>query len=228
MKLLLIEDEVLLGRLIVSGLEAAHYQVEWRRDGQSGYDAAIETDYAVILLDLMLPLLDGWTICRRLRDRRNITPILMLTALDEIDERVRGLEMGADDYLPKPFDFSELKARVAALIRRNRIQRRRILRIADLEIDTDSQTVLRGTKTVALAPREYELLEMLASHEGQVVSREAIHALWRDTDIASNTLDVHIASLRRKIDIGRTDAMRLIQTVHRRGYLLRDPETQPS
>lgn len=223
-RLLLIEDEALLARLIVQGLEMARYEVDWCANGAEGFTRACEGGYAVILLDLMLPGLDGWSICRRLRDRRDTTPILMLTALEEVEERVRGLEMGADDYLPKPFAFDELKARVAALIRRDRAQRRRRLRIADLEIDTQAREVTRAGKTLFLTPREYDLLEALAGREGYVVSREAVLALWGDNESGSNTVDVHLAALRRKIDANRSEAKKLIHTVHRRGYTLRDPD----
>ena len=212
----------MLGRLVSQGLELSRYQVDWCQNGNDGYAKACEGGYAVILLDLMLPGIDGWTICRRLRDRRDTTPILMLTALDEVEERVRGLNTGADDYLPKPFAFEELQARVAALIRRGRIQRRRKIKVADLEIDTESQEVTRAGKPLSLTPREYDLLVVLAGREGHIVSREAILGAWGDHDTASNTVDVHIAALRRKVDADRTEEQKLIHTVHRRGYILRD------
>lgn len=215
----------MLGRLVSQGLELARYQVDWCQNGQVGYEKALDGGYAVILLDLMLPGLDGWSICRRLRDRRDTTPILMLTALDEVDERVRGLNTGADDYLPKPFAFEELQARVAVLIRRNQVQRRRRIKVADLEIDTESQEVMRGGKALSLTPREYELLVTLAGREGHIVSREAILSAWGDYDTASNTVDVHIAALRRKVDADRPDDQKLIHTVHRRGYVLRESTT---
>jgi DNA-binding response OmpR family regulator len=178
------------------------------------------------LLDLMLPGMDGWSICRRLRDRKSKTPILMLTALGEVDERVRGLEMGADDYLPKPFAFPELRARVAALMRRERTHRRRVIKIDDIEIDTQTRDVQRDGKRISLTPREYELLEALATHEDQVVSREMIlERVWADADYSvSNTVDVHIGTLRKKIDGGRETP--LIHTIHRRGYLIRRSEPE--
>lgn len=227
-RLLLIEDEAPLGRLVVSGLELAGYSVDWCKTGTDGYEKAKTNEYAAILLDLMLPGMDGWTVCRRLRDRRLTTPILMLTALDEIDERVRGLEMGADDYLPKPFAFDELKARIAALIRRsqNQGQRRRRLRIADLEIDTEKREAKRSDMILSLTPREYDLLEKLARREGYAVTREEILTGWGDGMASLNTVDVHIAALRRKVDANRPAEERLIQTVHRRGYALRSPQTE--
>lgn len=225
MKILLIEDEAPLAEVVKMGLESAHYTVDWHENGREGFEAACENSYDLILLDLMLPGMDGWSICRRLRDRRTKTPILMMTALSEVEERVRGLDMGADDYLPKPFAFPELRARVAALLRREGAHRRRMLRIDDLEIDTQTRDVLRGGRRVNLTPREYELLEALASREGQVVSREMIlERIWMDSETASNTVDVHIGTLRKKIDSGR--AVPLIHTIHRRGYLLRLPEPE--
>ena len=227
MRVLLIEDEIPLGRLVSQGLELAGYSVTWCRDGLDGFERACEGGWAVILLDLMLPGMDGWGVCRRLRDRRNTTPILMLTALDEIEERVKGLNLGADDYLPKPFAFEELQARVAALLRRERLQRRRHIKVADIEIDTEAQEATRGGQPLALTPREYELLATLASREGHVITREAILAAWGDPDSASNTVDVHVAALRRKIDGGREENQKLIHTVHRRGYILREPSPVP-
>jgi DNA-binding response OmpR family regulator len=222
-RILLIEDEAPLAGVVKMGLENSHYTVDWFENGREGYEAAVETPYDLILLDLMLPGLDGWSICRKLRDRRSTTPILMMTALGDVDERVRGLDMGADDYLPKPFAFPELRARVAALLRRERTHRRRVLRIDDLEIDTEAREVKRAGRPVNLTPREYELLEGLATREGQVVSREMIlERIWIDADTVSNTVDVHIGTLRKKIDGGR--AVPLIHTIHRRGYVLRSPD----
>lgn len=223
MRILLIEDEIGLAEVVKMGLESAHFTVDWFENGREGYEAACDTTYDVILLDLMLPGLDGWSICRKLRDRRCTTPILMMTALGEVDERVRGLDLGADDYLPKPFAFPELRARVSALLRRERAHRRRTLRIEDLEIDTETRDVFRAGKRVNLTPREYDLLEALATREDQVVSREMIlERIWMDAEAVSNTVDVHIGTLRKKIDSGRPEP--LIHTVHRRGYVLRRPE----
>src|SRR5919198_565395 len=144
MKILLIEDEPGIAAVIKQGLEEAHYTVEVAEDGSTGLDMALHGAYSLIILDLMLPGIDGWQVCQRLRTRRNPVPILMLTARSTLDDRVRGLEMGADDYLPKPFAFRELKARVQALLRRDRVHKGRILSIADLEIDTGIQRVTRA------------------------------------------------------------------------------------
>lgn len=221
-RILIVEDEAPLAKMVALGLQKDGYTVETAPDGITGLQMALDHPYDLILLDLMLPGLDGWGVCRRLRDRRSPVPILMLTARDEVEDRVKGLETGADDYLPKPFAFAELRARIAALLRRERLQRRRVLQVADLRIDTQAKQVSRDGQPVSLTPKEYELLEILAGREGQVVERDALMArLWPEADTVSNSLEVHVAALRRKIESGR-DA-RLIHTVHRRGYVLRTP-----
>jgi DNA-binding response OmpR family regulator len=225
MKILLIEDEPEIAAVIQQGLEEARYMVDVAHEGTTGLELALRGGYALILLDLMLPGIDGWQICQRLRARRNTVPILMLTARDAVDDRVRGLEMGADDYLPKPFVFRELKARVSALLRRDRIQKSRVLRIVDLEIDTETERVTRAGEEILLTQREYLLLEALATREGQVLTREMIQQqVWRDDESYSNTVDVHISSLRKKIDTDQD--VKLIHTVHRRGYMLREPRSE--
>ncbi|HEX5323048.1 MAG TPA: response regulator transcription factor, partial [Capsulimonadaceae bacterium] len=172
--------------------------------------------------DVMLPGMDGFRICEELRERGVASPILMLTARDAVRDRVHGLQIGADDYLPKPFDFAELVARVQALLRRDRLHKTRQIKIADLEIDTRARRVMRGGQEVALTPREYALLEALASHEAQVLTREVIQErVWLDEESSSNTVDVYIGSLRKKIDAGHE--VKLIQTVHGVGYTLKAP-----
>jgi DNA-binding response OmpR family regulator len=198
MNILLIEDEPGIAAVIKQGLEEARYTVDVAHDGVTGLDLALNGSYALLI------------------------PILMLTARDAVDDRVRGLEMGADDYLPKPFAFRELRARVRALVRRDRIHKGRILRIADLEIDTGSQRVTRAGQEILLTQREYLLLEALATREGQVLTRELIQQqVWRDDESYSNTVDVHISALRKKIDTGKD--VKLIHTVHGRGYMVRGP-----
>jgi two-component system copper resistance phosphate regulon response regulator CusR len=224
MRILLIEDESALGAVIRQGLEAARYSVEWARDGNEGMRLAQRAEHDLIVLDLMLPGKDGWSICEDLRSRKVRTPILMLTAKGEVGDRVRGLEMGADDYLTKPFAFPELRARVQALLRRDRTNKARVVRIADLEIDTHTRRVERGGREIALTPREYSLLEALALAEGETVSREVIQErVWAASDRYSNTVEVYIHSLRRKVD--QPGQPKLIQTVHRYGYTLRPPDT---
>lgn len=221
MRILLVEDEEELGLIVRQGLEAARLSVEWVKDGITGLERARGGEHELIVLDVMLPGRDGWSICEELRSRRIRTPILMLTARGEVQARVRGLELGADDFLPKPFDFQELRARVRALLRRGKTHRSRVIRIADLIIDTESCRVERGGRQIPLTPREYSLLEALAVQEGDVLSRETIQErVWGDSDSYSNTVEVHIAALRRKID--GDQRTRLIHTVHRYGYTLRE------
>jgi DNA-binding response OmpR family regulator len=223
--ILLIEDDEVIAELVQMGLEEARFTVEVARDGISGLARALEGEYALIILDLMLPGQDGWSICAALRSRRRPVPILMLTARDAVEDRVRGLEAGADDYLPKPFDFTELRARVRALLRRDKVNRARVIRIADLEIDTGSSQVRRAGQEIRLTPREYTLLEALAANEGRVLTRELIQErVWLDEESYPHTVNVHINALRRKIDADHE--VKLIHTVHGMGYTLRGPETE--
>jgi DNA-binding response OmpR family regulator len=228
MKILLIEDDVAIRDVVKRGLEEdKRYTVETADDGEAGLHRARSEDYALIILDLMLPRVDGWRICEDLRARRINTPILMLTARADVSERVRGLEIGADDYLPKPFDFDELLARVRALIRRDKQSKSRVMRIADLEIDTLAQKVTVGGVEVSMTRREYTLIEALARNEGRALSRDAIESrLWGEDSSFSNTVDVYISRLRKKIDSGRLS--KLIHTVHGFGYMLKRPDSEES
>ncbi len=227
MKILLIEDEISIATVIRKGLEK-HYAVEVAHDGLTGLKRATEESFGLIVLDVMLPGLDGWSVCEALRLRRNRTPILMLTACDAIPDRVRGLDMGADDYLAKPFAFAELLARVRAQMRRDGLNRARVIYVRDIAIDTTARRVTRDGVEVNLTPREFSLLEALAIREGQVMTREVIlERVWMDEGATgSNTVDVYINLLRRKIDAGATP--RLIQTVHGVGYVLRRPDETSS
>ncbi len=220
-KLLVVEDDEALSDVIKQGLEEAHYTVDVARDGELGLRMALDNAYAAIVLDVMLPKRDGWGVCQALRARRDSTPILMLTARDAVSDKIRGLEAGADDYLPKPFDFAELIARVRALVRRDAVHKGRVLRVADLELDTKQRTLTRAGQPVALTPREYDLLEALLTREGQTLTREIImERVWVDEGLP-NSVDVYVGMLRRKIDSGRTE--KLIHTVHGLGYTLRRP-----
>ena len=195
--------------------------------GRTGLQMAQEGEYALLLLDIMLPGLDGWRICEELRAKRIQTPILMLTARDAVPDRVRGLELGADDYLPKPFDFTELLARIRALLRREKPYKARVMHIGDLMINTASHQVMRGEEEIHLTQREYTLLEALARHEGHVVSRETIqYRVWNDELSTSNTAEVYIGLLRKKIDTNRE--VKLIHTIHGEGYMLRAPALEES
>lgn len=219
-KILVVEDEDAIASVLVRGLEEAGYAVTVASDGKTGLELAQARPYHLIILDLMLPGLNGMQVCRELREGRNPVPILMLTARDAVDDRVKGLETGADDYLPKPFEFKELLARVRALLRRDKLHKTRHIAVADLEIDTAAHRVSRAGKEVHLSPREYDLLEALASQEGRVLTREMIQdRVWMSEDAFSNTVDVYIGLLRKKVDAGHD--RKLIRTVHGVGYSLR-------
>ena len=220
MKVLVVEDEAGIARMLKQGLEEANYVVDVAADGETGLQMALDNSYHLILLDVMLPRRDGWSVCEELRSRRNKTPILMLTARDAVNDPVRGLDSGADDYLPKPFDFQELLARVRALLRRDRIHKTKVIRIADLEIDTAQRQVKRAGREIVLTNREFELLEALAANEGKVLTREAIQErVWMNEESFSNTVNVYVGMLRKKVDAGHD--VKLIQTVHGVGYTLR-------
>lgn len=225
MKLLLVEDEPAISAVVRQGLEEAKYEVDVADDGARGLALASENYYSLILLDVMLPKMDGWQVCQELRARKVRVPIIMLTARDSVEDRVKGLDIGADDYLPKPFEFDELLARIRALLRRDKVNKSRVIRVADLEIDTGSHIVKRDGKEIQLTRREYTLLEALAAREGQVLTRELIQErVWMDEHSYSNTVDVYIGALRKKIDAGFEP--KLIHTVHGLGYTLRRMEEE--
>jgi two-component system copper resistance phosphate regulon response regulator CusR len=222
MHILLIEDDEAIREVIQRGLQEERYEVDVAADGATGLRMALAEKHALILLDIMLPGVDGWQICEELRRRRITTPILMLTARDAVRDRVRGLDTGADDYLTKPFDFTELLARLRALLRRENAYKGRVLQIAHLEIDMGARQVMCAGEEVTLTPREYALLEALARHEGHVVSREVIrYQVWNNDECSSNTVDVHIGILRKKIDANHP--VKLIHTIHGLGYMLKRP-----
>lgn len=222
MKILVIEDDEFIAEAVAQGLGMAGHAAEIASDGDQGYAMARDGEYDVLIIDIMLPGKDGFEITEMLRRRKQSTPILMLTARDAVDDRVHGLDSGADDYLSKPFEFPELLARVRALYRRDKTHRIRVVKIGDLEVDTAARHVTRGGREILLTPREYTLLEALAMREGAVVSREFIQErVWMDDESYSNTVDVCIAQLRKKVDAD-SDA-KLIQTVHRVGYMITAP-----
>lgn len=220
MKLLVIEDDLEIASAIREGLEDAGFVVQVVRDGERGLRVALNGKFSLIILDLMLPSLDGTAICRELREARNSTPILMLSARDTLRDRVTGLELGADDYLGKPFQFEELLARIRALLRRDKIIKSSEIKVDDLLIDTAARVVYRAGKEIVLTQREYTLLEALAAREGQVLTRDTIqHAVWTDEFSTSNTVDVHVRNLRKKID--GDYPRKLIHTIVGAGYSLR-------
>ena len=220
MKLLLIEDYLPLRKSLAQGLREAGFTVDATGDGEEGLWYAGSTTHDVIVLDLMLPKIDGLTILRRLRDQKNPARVLILTARDTVDDRVRGLNLGADDYMVKPFAFQELLARVNALIRRKYEVASPTVRVLDLEIDTNSRLVHRAGKAVDLTAREYALLEFLALRAGQIVTRTEIweHLYEFSDDPNSNVIDVYIGYLRKKLE--PDELPRLIHTRRGIGYML--------
>ncbi len=220
MKILLIEDYAILRKSLTQGFREAGFAVTATGDGEEGLWHARAEDYDVIVLDLMLPGLDGLTILERLRSRGSAVHILILTAKDTLDDRVRGLDLGADDYLVKPFDFAELVARVRALIRRKYDAKSPLIRVCDLEVDTRARTVRRAGRAVALTAREYTLLEFLALRAHQVVTRTQIceHIYDFDSEVDSNVVDVYVGYLRKKLE--HDGLSRLIYTRRGLGYVL--------
>jgi DNA-binding response OmpR family regulator len=219
--LLVIEDERKIREFLRRGLEEEGYSVEVVADGEDGLELASQNSYDLIILDLLLPRRDGIEVCRTLRTRGIATPVLMLTARDAIPDRVAGLDVGADDYLTKPFAFEELLARIRALLRREPVARPTVLRAADLSLDPATHAVTRGGRTVELTTREYQLLYLFMRHPGQILTRRVIEErVWGyDTTVESNVVDAYIRLLRRKIDHGHST--KLVQTVRGTGYVLR-------
>jgi len=220
MRLLVIEDYLPQQRALAKGLREAGFAVDVTGDGEEGLWYATTNDYDVVILDLMLPKMDGLTILRRLRAEGRKTHVLILTAMDTVADRVRGLDTGADDYLVKPFAFGELLARVRALARRAYAAKKPCLEVGGLRIDTPSQRVWRGRDEVILTPREYSVLEYLAMRAGEVVSRSDIweHVYEFNSEADSNVVDVYIGYLRRKIE--RPGKPPVIRTLRGRGYML--------
>lgn len=220
MRVLIIEDYAPLRKALIRGLKESGFSVDATGDGEEGLWYAESNPYDVIILDLMLPGMSGWDILQSLRQQGNTVPVLVLTARDAVDDRVKGLDLGADDYLVKPFAFEELLARLRALVRRGYQKKDPIIRIADLEIDTIRKLVRRGGNLISLTPREYALLEYLAFREGEVVSRSDIweHVYDFHSEASSNVVDVYIGYLRRKIDKGFKQ--KLIHTRRGMGYWL--------
>ena len=220
MRVLLVEDEKNVSAFIKQGLEEDFYTVDVAEDGIDGYGMATNQTYDLIILDLMLPGMDGKEICKKLRDLGIKTPILMLTALNTIPDKVEGLESGADDYLTKPFSFSEMLARIRALMRRFADYTGDIT-LADLRVDLLSRRVFRGDREIVLTPKEFSLLEYLLRNKSRVVSRtQILENVWGyDFDPATNVVDVHIKFLREKID--KDSDQKLIHTARGVGYILK-------
>jgi two-component system, OmpR family, copper resistance phosphate regulon response regulator CusR len=223
MRLLVVEDDVEISRQITKTLEGDGFDVDTVFNGKDAPDEVAMNTYSLVILDIMLPGIDGWAVCRELRRRREPIPILMLTARDSVEDRVRGLEEGADDYLVKPFDARELLARVRALIRRDKVVRTGIIHVADLEIDSKSHRVTRAGQEIRLTPREYSLLEALARNVGRTLTRDVIlDRIWGKEENTENAVNFHVTSLRKKIDSAFD--VKLIHTVHGFGYVMKSPD----
>lgn len=218
MKILVVEDEHIIATSIKKGLEQEHYTVDLAFDGLEGFDLASTGDYDLILLDIMLPQMDGLDICRQLRQDKIHTPILMLTARGQTDDKVTGLNTGADDYLTKPFAFEELLARIRALARRPQTVTTETLSVGDLSINLSTYEVTRQNKSIALSSKEYSLLECLMRHANKILSKDQLiqHVWSYESDILPNTVEVYIRNLRQKID--QPFKQKLIKTVRGFGY----------
>lgn len=226
MQILVVEDERKLAHALKEGLEADEYSVSVAHTGEDGFFLLCKQSFDLAILDVMLPGRDGFEILQTLRRQGVNIPVLLLTARDAVEDRVRGLDVGADDYLVKPFAFPELLARVRALLRRSSQEITTSSRLADLELDTSKRFVARAGQKIELTAREYELLEYLFRHQGRVVSREMIaRDLWKEVarqTALDNVIDVHMAHLRRKID--DPFKRKLLHTVRGLGFTLRDQE----
>ncbi len=220
MRILIVEDEHRIANTIKKGLEQEHFAVDVAYEGNNGYDLASTEEYDVLILDLMLPGKDGLTICKDLRDNNIHTPILMLTAKGQIQDKVEGLDSGADDYLTKPFSFEELLARIYALSRRPKKLASDVITIDDLTLHTREYTVERSGKQIQLSSKEFSLLEYLMKHARKIVTKDQIisHVWDYDADVLHNTVEVYIKNLRAKIDYPFTKNKQLIHTVRGFGY----------
>ncbi len=220
MRILVVEDESKLSNNIKQGLTESGFAVDQAFDGEEGQYLAESEEYDAIVLDVMLPKIDGVTLCKELRRKQKKTPILMLTAKSRLDDKIEGLDAGADDYLTKPFEFAELKSRINALLRRSHNQAETIIAIGDLVVDPKSHKVERNSKTISLTAKEFAILEFLARHKDEVVTRTQIleHTWDYNFDSMSNIVDVFVATLRKKID--GESKKKLLHTVRGVGFKL--------
>ena len=222
MKLLLVEDEKKIARNIKEKLQKEHYIVDCIHDGNQGLEMALVEEYDLILLDIMLPGMDGFTILQQLREAKIATPVLLLTARGAVEDKVKGLDFGADDYLTKPFSPAELLARIRALLRRNYDHRTSVLNAADLVLNPSTREVSRHKKIISLTPKEFAILEFLLYNKNHVLSRLTIaEHVWGDNfETMTNFVDVHIKNLRQKID--KNFSPKLIHTIRGIGYMLKE------
>jgi heavy metal response regulator len=222
MRILVVEDEKKVASFIKKGLEEEFYSVDVAFDGKEGLRLALSEEYDLIILDLMLPFKDGLTILKEIREEKIFTPVLILTARDTIQDKVTGLDSGADDYLAKPFSFEELLARIRALLRRNSIDKNNILKAGDLKLDTQAHKAFRNDVEIQLTAKEYAILEYLMRNKNRVISRTKLseHIYEFHFDPETNVIDVYINKLRNKIDKGFEK--QIIHTVRGVGYLIKD------
>jgi heavy metal response regulator len=222
MRILVVEDEKKVASFIKKGLEEDYYSVDIASDGREGSRLAYSDEYDLIILDIMLPFKDGITILKEIRQEKITTPVLMLTAKDDVADKVAGLDSGADDYLPKPFAFDELLARIRALLRRNNTEKNIILKISDLELDTQSHKAFRSGKEIFLTQKEYSILEYLMRNKNRVISRVKLseHVYDYHFDSDTNVIDVYINKLRNKIDKGFEN--QILFTVRGVGYTIKE------
>lgn len=225
MKILIVEDEIKTGDYLKQGLGEAGFTVDLTRDGLDGMQMALAERYDLIVLDVMLPTLDGWQVLQALRKAGQDTPVIYLTARDQVGDRVKGLELGADDYLVKPFSFAELLARVRTLLRRGKTTEPSILKVADLELDLLKRRVQRAGERIDLTAKEFTLLELLMRRQSEVLPRSLIASqVWdMNFDSDTNVIEVAVRRLRAKVDDNFTP--KLIRTVRGMGYVLEEPES---
>ena len=222
MRILLVEDEKKVASFIKKGLEEEYHSVDVAFDGKNGLHLALTGEHDLIILDIMLPYKDGFSVLKEIRKEKISTPVLFLTAKDTVSDKVQGLDIGADDYLPKPFAFEELLARVRALLRRHSPEKDLILKVLDLSLNTQTHSVTRNNIEIKLTPKEYSILEYLVRNKNRVISRTLLaeHVYDYHFDTNTNVLDVYINKLRNKID--KNSESPVIQTIRGVGYIIKD------
>ncbi len=226
MRILVVEDEKNLNNLITEKLRDIHYGVDSCFDGEEAIDYISMVDYDVIILDVMLPKIDGFDVLKKIRKENNKTPVILLTAKSNIEDRVKGLDYGADDYLVKPFAFDELLARIRVMLRHSSENATNVFTVGDLTVDCDTRKVKRGDDQIKLSAREFALLEYMIRNKGKVLTRDKIEEhIWNyDYEGGTNVIDVYIRYLRKKIDDGRS--LKLLHTIRGVGYVLREEENE--
>ena len=222
MKILLVEDEIKTGDYLKQGLTEAGYITDWVKDGLSGQHQASTDDYDLVILDVMLPELNGWQVLAAIRRAGKTMPVLFLTARDQVEDRVKGLELGADDYLVKPFAFAELLARVKTLLRRGRIREDDMLQVADLELDIRRRRAMRAGRRIDLTAKEFALLELLMRREGEILPHSLIASQVCDMNFNSDTNVVEVAIKRLRTKVDTPADSKLIRTVRGMGYVLEE------